>query len=102
MTYDDFGNLTVKGRLEDGSGPGTSPDAAPYLNFSGQVVIDVARQELVFGRFGGDVPAAEALPAEVSPENRRSYEFVGDLLKLSVMDTTGRQTASLTWQKIGD
>lgn len=100
LTYDAYGNLTLKGRLDDQNY--TNPSAAPFLDFTGRAVIDVPRNQLRMLDVTANVEVAkEALPAETSFDKVRKYSFEGDLLKLSTIDAQANVTATATWKKRG-
>lgn len=98
LTYDAYGNMTLKGRLDDQNY--NDPATAPFLDFSGRAVIDVPRSQLRMLDVAANVEVAqEALPAETSFDRVRKYSFEGDLLKLSTIDAQGNVTATGTWKK---
>ena len=101
LTYDQFGNLTVQARVEEEGAVGSPGSELPFLNISGRAVIDTANQRLVFTNVGANAPLDNALPAEVALDRVRYYEFVDDLLTLSVRNSDGSVSAILTWRKIG-
>jgi hypothetical protein len=87
LTYDDFGNLTMKGTA-----------ATPILDYSGRAVIDVVKQQLYLRSVTGS-GAADELPAEVDFASTRKYSFEEDLLKISTIDAQGRITATAVWKR---
>jgi hypothetical protein len=87
LTYDEFGNLALTGTA-----------GTPILDYTGRVVIDVAKQELYLQAIKGS-GGIEELPKEVDPALRRKYLFEGDLLKLSTVDAQGRITATMVWKR---
>jgi hypothetical protein len=96
LTYDAFGNLSMKGAYED---PSATAEQTAALNFTGRAVIDTQKQELRLldlqqaeGEFGG-------LPAEMAARRIRSYAFKGDVLTLTVKDSKGNVAAVNTWRK---
>ena len=98
LTYDAYGNMTLKGRLDDQNY--NDPATAPFLDFSGRAVIDVPRSQLRILDVGANVEVAqEALPKETSFDRVRKYSFEGDLLKLSTIDAQGNVTATASWRK---
>ena len=100
LTYDAYGNLTLKGRLDDQNY--NDPAAAPFLDFTGRAVIDVPRSQLRLLDVSANVQVAqEGLPAETSFDKVRKYTFEGDLLTLSTIDAQGNVTATATWKKRG-
>jgi hypothetical protein len=94
LTYDEYGNLTIMGRIEQEGA--TAGAAAPLLSFKGRAVIDAEKHQL---RLMDAQGPEKALPAEVSPDLLRRYEFEGDMLKLSTVDGSGQPTATATWKK---
>ena len=94
LTYDAYGNLTIMGRIaEEGA---TAGAGAPLLSFKGRAVIDPEKHQL---RLMDAQGPEKALPAEVSPDLLRRYEFEGDVLKLSTIDASGQPTATASWKK---
>lgn len=95
LTYDDYGNLTMKGTVTasaevDGSA----------LNITGRAVIDPDAHTIRIL----DVKAPNADAARLDPafdaKHMRHYEFVGDdLLKTTVKDASGKTTATATWKR---
>ncbi|HUL99997.1 MAG TPA: hypothetical protein VLU24_11430 [Mycobacterium sp.] len=93
LTYDEYGNMTVRGAL-----PGDSPGApASLLRYSGRAVIDVTNHRLVLQAVQGQ--GGDVLPDAVLPDQARYYEFEPGLLKLTVKDSSGRPTATITWKR---
>ena len=96
LTYDAYGNLSLKGDYED---PAVNAEQKAALNFTGRAVIDTQRQVLRLL----DVKQTEGdfatLPADMAASRERAYAFDGDLLTLTVKDSKGRVTAVNTWRK---
>jgi hypothetical protein len=92
MTYDAYGNMSVKGTIE-----GVSSSAAALLDYQGRAVIDAAKQQL---RLVGDAAPGAATPAEMSADKLRQFAFEGDLLKISTIDASGAIIATATWRKV--
>jgi hypothetical protein len=95
LTYDDYGNLTMKGTVT--ASAQVDPSA---LNITGRAVIDPDAHTIRIL----DVKAPDADAARVDPAydatKVRHYEFVGDdLLKTTVKDASGRTTATATWKR---
>ena len=61
LTYDDFGNLSIKGVLEEPLPGQTSIGDAPALAYSGRATIDTARKELVLTGATSVEPSPEVL-----------------------------------------
>ena len=96
LTYDEFGNLTLEGELEQDP---AAAGGATLLNMSGRVAIDVALERFLILDSAGNVPFDEADFATASPDRFRYYEFVGDQLRLTVRNDGGETTSVLTWQR---
>ncbi len=93
MLYDEYGNLVLRGALTDAA-PG---ELGSVLRYSGRAVIDVPNRRLVLQDLKGQ--GADALPAVVTADLARYYEFDGGVLKLTVKDDSGRPKATVTWKK---
>lgn len=96
LTYDAYGNLSLKGQYDD---PAASADQKAALNFTGRAVIDTQKQVLRLLDVKQSEGEFAALPAEIAARRERAYTFEGDLLTLTVRDSTGRVTAVNTWRK---
>ena len=96
LTYDAFGNLSLKGAYED---PSATAEQTAALNFTGRAVIDTQKQELRLLDLQQSEGEFAALPAEMAARRVRSYAFKGDVLTLTVKDSTGKVTAVTTWRK---
>lgn len=98
LTYDAYGNFAMKGEFDT---PAATAEQKAALNFSGRAVIDTQRQVLRLL----DVQQPEGdfakLPADMAARRERAYAFEGELLTLTVKDSTGRVTAVNTWRKQG-
>lgn len=95
LLYDEFGNMSIKGTIDD-----PRLKDALRLDYSGRVVIDTARQELV----PAEVSAGEASPdpaqlGRIATTQRRRYAFEGDLLKITYLDAAGNPTGVATWRR---
>jgi hypothetical protein len=96
LTYDAYGNLSLKGDYED---PAANAEQKAALNFTGRAVIDTQRQVLRLLDVKQSESDFKALPAEMAARRERAYAFEGDLLTLTVKDSAGRVTAVNTWRK---
>lgn len=96
MTYDGFGNFSIKGAFEE---PGVTSEQTSALNFTGRAAIDVQKQELHLL----DVKQTDAefaqLPPEVSASRTRAYEFRLDQLVMTVKNAKGQVTGVNTWRR---
>ena len=96
MTYDAYGNLSLKGAYAD---PAATAEQTAALNFTGRAVIDTQRQVLRLLDVKQSEGEFAALPADMAARRERAYAFQGELLTLTVKDSTGRVTAVNTWRK---
>lgn len=97
LSYDEYGNLQMKGRRTDGGGT-VDPASAQLLDYSGQAVIDVTKQQLQLMSVSGNAPAGQ-VPPEVSFKSIRKYALEGDLLTISTIDAQGNTTATAVWKR---
>jgi hypothetical protein len=95
MTFDDYGNVKTNGTVKQG--PST---AKTLLSYAGRVVIDPDKKEWRLLDMQA-APESAAAPAAVDADKVRGYELVGDQLKLSLRDASGRVTARVTWKRVG-
>jgi hypothetical protein len=96
MTYDGFGNFSIKGAFED---PAVTADQTAALNFTGRAVIDVQKQELhLLDLKQSDADFAK-LPAEVSAARSRGYAFSLNQVTMTVKNAKGQVTAVNTWKR---
>jgi hypothetical protein len=95
LTYDDYGNLTMKGARTDA---GRDPATTALLDYSGRAVIDVANQQLHLQSISGS-GASDPTGAEVFLASVRRYAFEGELLKISTIDAKGNTTATAVWKR---
>ena len=96
LTYDAYGNLSIKGELAD---PAATAAQQAALNFTGRAVIDTQRQVLRLLDVKQTEGEFATLPADMAASRERAYAFDGDLLTLTVKDSKGRVTAVNTWRK---
>ena len=96
LTYDAYGNFVMKGEVDD---PAATADQKAALNFAGRAVIDTQKQVLRLLDVQQSEGELATLPADMAARRERAYAFEGELLKLTVKDSTGRVTAVNTWRK---
>jgi hypothetical protein len=99
LTYDDFGNLTMRGEVKNAAPGGERP---ALLNYSGRAVIDVTSSELRLMDLesrGDRAPADVAKAAD--PANVRHYKIDNSKLVLTTLGATGQPEAVSTWKKAG-
>ncbi len=97
LSYDPFGNMAGLGMPKDLPQRAASASERVTGGFAywGGVTVDPAG-----GRVIHHVEGSPMVPRWVGGDNVRYYEFVDDLLKLSLKDDSGRITATLTWRKL--
>lgn len=96
LTYDAYGNFTLKGSYEE---PSLGADAAAAINFAGRAAIDVQKHELHLLDLRQPDGDFEKLPPEMVASRTRQYEFVGDTLKMTIRNAKGAVTAVNIWKK---
>jgi outer membrane murein-binding lipoprotein Lpp len=96
LTYDDFGNLAIKGAIQEGA----SLDPAA-LNLTGRVTIDPVAHTFTVGGVSAATPDDRRIDPKLDTSHVRHYTFEGDLLKTSLKNPSGATTATITWKKIG-
>jgi hypothetical protein len=94
LVYDEFGNLTIDARTTDPDAPVAAREVA-VLAFKGRAVIDTVQHELRLTALTGNVDPGEVL----APDQRRKYEFTGDRLRLTTVDSRDQITAVSTWKR---
>lgn len=98
LTYDDFGNLSIKGVLEEPLPGQTTIGDAPALAYSGRATIDTVRKELVLTGATSVEPSPEVL-ASIGVDQRRRFELTDTSLTMSAVDAQGRVTSRATYRK---
>lgn len=99
LTYDTFGNLSIKGVLtEPMPGQNTVTDA-PALMYTGRAAIDAVKQELVLLGTEATVEPDPAILAKVAIDARRKFTVTDTELVVSAMDPEGRIISRATYRK---
>jgi hypothetical protein len=99
LTYDAFGNLSIRGVLEEPLPGQKTVTDAPALAYTGKAVIDTVRKEMVLTGTNATVEPDPSLLAKIGPELRRRYEFGDGTLTISVMNANGGATSRATFAK---
>jgi hypothetical protein len=99
LTYDTFGNLSIKGVLEEPLPGQKSVTDAPALMYTGRAVIDAARQELVLTGLDATVEPDPAILAKIGIDARRKYAITDTELVMSAVDAQGKVTSRATYRK---
>ena len=99
LTYDTFGNLSIKGVLEEPlPGQKTITDA-PALMYTGRAVIDAPKQELVLMGLDATVEPDASILAKIAMDARRKFTVTTTDLTMSAMDAQGRVISRATYKK---
>ena len=99
LTYDAFGNLSIRGVLEEPLPGQQTVTESPALAYTGKAVIDTVRKEMVLTGTNATVEPDPSLLAKIGPELRRRYEFGEGTLTISVMNANGGATSRATFRK---
>ena len=99
LTYDGFGNLSIRGVLEEPLPGQKTVTEAPALAYTGKAVIDTTRKEMVLTGTDATVEPDPSLLAKIGPEFRRRYEFGEGTLTISVLNANGGATSRATFRK---
>ena len=99
LTYDTFGNLSIKGVLEEPLPGQKTVTDAPALMYTGRAVIDAPRQELVLMGADATVEPDPAILAKIAIDARRKYTVTPTDLTISAMDAQGKVVSRATYRK---
>ncbi len=94
LTYDEFGNFAISGRILDAG----ASVAAMRLTISGKAVIDTQNQRMWITP-EGDTRDVEVIPQGAAYDRFRYYAFSGNELTLTVRDAAGAVTARTVWRR---
>ena len=93
LTYDEYGNLVVRGKLLEPM-PGEKRVEIALLEYSGPIVLDPTRHQFRLGAAnasGG--PIDPALESKIDPALVRKYELTDTTLRISYVTASGNPTA---------
>ena len=97
LSYDRAGNMSGLGMPL--SLPEREREAGSRLTggfaYWGKVTVDDEKKIVIH-----HVEGSPLMPGWVGGDNVRFYEFEGDLLRLSLKNSDGRTTATLTWRRL--
>ena len=99
LTYDDFGNLTVKGVLLEPLPGQTSVTDAPALAYTGKAMIDTAKQDIVLVGLEASVTPDPSILAKIGMDQRRHYEVTDKQLIMTARDAQGHTTSRVTYTR---
>jgi hypothetical protein len=93
LTYDDKGNMLVRGSVEG------ADRSAITLDFTGRIVIDPARHRFYAQDLQTDRPVDPVQIEAVSPDKVRQYELAGDTFTVTYLDAASKPTAVAVWHR---
>ena len=99
LSYDAFGNLTIKGVLLEPLPGQKTVTEAPALQYAGKAMIDTAKHELVLVGMEASVQPDPAILAKIGMDARRKYDVTATQLTMSAMDAQGRVSSRATYTK---
>ena len=92
LTYDEYGNLTVRGKLLEPL-PGATAIEHPLLEYAGPIVLDPPKQQFRLGALKTPVAIDPTLESQIDPAFLRKYELTDTTLRISYLNPTGSPTA---------
>jgi hypothetical protein len=93
LTYDEYGNLTVRGKLLEPI-PGEKSIEHPLLEYAGPIVLDPTRQQFRLGSVKtAGAPLDPGLESKIDPQFVRKYELSDTTLRISFLSPSGATTA---------
>ena len=99
LTYDTFGNLSIKGVLEEPLPGQKTVTDAPALMYTGRAVIDAVRQELVLMGVDASVEPDPSIVAKIALDARRKFTVTATDLTVSAMDAQGKVVSRASYRK---
>jgi hypothetical protein len=100
LTYDAYGNLRVRGKLNESLQGPTAKLASSAVDYSGQIVIDPRRNEFRMTEQKAAEPLDKDLQNVLHLSRVRRYELSADTLKIHVVDEGNAVLATTTFRKI--
>jgi hypothetical protein len=100
LTYDAYGNMRVRGRLNDSLPDAAAKLASSAVDYSGQIVIDPRRNEFRMTEQQAAEPLDKELQSVLRLSRVRRYELSADTLKIHVVDEGNAVVATTTFRKI--
>jgi len=95
LQYDAFGNLTIKGQIDDPALQGSV-----VIDYTGRIVLDVARHLYYAQGLASDQPVNFDELAAVAPDKVRRYELTADSLVVTYLDASSKPTAISQWRRV--
>ena len=92
LTYDEYGNLTVRGKLLEPL-PGEKFIEQPTLEYAGPIVIDAQKHEFRLGTIKTTEGLEPGLEPTIGPSLLRRYELTDKTLRITYLNQKGASTA---------
>jgi hypothetical protein len=100
LTYDAYGNMQVRGKLNEALPDAATPLAASAIDYSGQIVIDPRKNEFRMTEQDAAAPLDPGVKSVLRLSRVRRYELTADTLKIHVMDEGNAVVATTTFRKV--
>jgi hypothetical protein len=94
LTYDAFGNMTIRGVIED-----PSLRDKIVLDYTGRITIDTVKHEFYPANLQSDRPVDAVEIAAISPDKVRRYELSGNSFVVTYLDAQTKPTAIARWKR---
>jgi hypothetical protein len=100
LTYDAYGNMRVRGKLNESLPDSSARLASSAVDYSGQIVIDPRKSEFRMTEQQAAEPLNKDLQSVLRLSRVRRYEISADTLKIHVMDEGNAIVATTTFRKV--
>ena len=98
LTYDEYGNLRVEGKLLEPL-PGQTTLEHPLLGYNGAIVIDPTRKQFRLMDVQSIEKINPALGSAIDPGHVRRYELTQNTLRIWYLSPTGNPTAVASFSR---
>ncbi len=99
LTYDEFGNMKVSGRVLDVLPDDQRRALLPLVEYSGRAIIDPAKNEIRVENVEQRAEVDPALNSAVGTERIRKYEVTDTTLVIRFLTADGRTTAATRFKR---
>jgi hypothetical protein len=99
LTYDEYGNLTVRGKLLEPL-PGEKVIEQPTLEYAGPIVIDAQKHEFRLGAIKTTEALEPGLEDNIGSSNLRRYELTDTTLRITYLNRSGSTTAIASFTRM--
>jgi len=94
LTYDAYGNMTVRGVIEDPAERGPL-----VLDYQGRIMIDTAKLQFFPADLASDRPVESGQAESIAPDKVRKYELTADSFVVTYLDASAKPTAVARWRR---